>query len=60
LSSDSAQDAGQVADVVLAVLRSESPALRVQTRPWAEAFVGAKLTDPDGSTVLGETGGWVR
>jgi hypothetical protein len=49
-----------VADVVLAVLRSESPALRVQTRPWAEAFVGAKLTDPDGSTVLGETGGWVR
>jgi len=59
-SSSSAQTAQQVAEVVLEVLGSGSPALRVQTSPWAEAFVGAKLADLDGSAVLGETAGWVR
>jgi NAD(P)-dependent dehydrogenase (short-subunit alcohol dehydrogenase family) len=59
-SSTSAQSPEQVADVVTAVLHAEAPKLRVQTSPWADAFVGTKLTDLDGSVVVGETGGWVR
>ena len=57
--SDAAQSADQVAEVILGVLRSEHPALRVQTGPWAEAFVAAKISDLDGSAVLGETRSWV-
>ena len=57
--SDTAQTAEQVASVILGVLQAEQPALRVQTGPWVEAFVGMKLSDLDGSTVLGETSTWV-
>jgi len=57
--SDAAQTADQVAEVILGVLRAEYPALRVQTGPWAEAFVAAKIGDLDGSAVLGETSTWV-
>jgi NAD(P)-dependent dehydrogenase (short-subunit alcohol dehydrogenase family) len=57
--SETAQTADQVAKVILGVLQAEHPALRVQTGPWVEAFVGMKLSDLDGSVVLGETGTWV-
>jgi NAD(P)-dependent dehydrogenase (short-subunit alcohol dehydrogenase family) len=57
--SDTAQTAEDVAAVILGVLGAERPALRVQTGPWVEEFVGMKLADLDGSTVLGETSTWV-
>ncbi len=56
---DTAQTADEVAAVILHVLGSEHPALRVQTGPLVEEFVGMKLSDLDGSTVLAETGSWV-
>ena len=59
-SSDAAQTGDQVAEVVLAALTDESPALRVQTSPWAAEFVATKLADLDGRRVLTETGGWLR
>ena len=51
--SDAAQTADQVAEVILGVLQAERPPLRVQTGPWAEAFVATKLRDLDGSAVAG-------
>ncbi len=57
--SDAAQTADQVAEVIMGVLQAESPALRVQTGPWAEAFVATKISDLDGSAVVGETSTWV-
>ncbi len=56
---DTAQTADEVAAVILDVLGSEHPALRVQTGPLVEEFVAMKLSDLDGSTVLTETGTWV-
>ena len=58
-SSDSAQTSDEAAAVVLSVLQAESPALRTQTSPWAEAFVGNKLSDLDGSSILSMTSSWV-
>jgi hypothetical protein len=58
-SSDSAQTSDEAAAVVLSVLQAESPALRTQTPPWAEAFVGNKLSDLDGSSILSMTSSWV-
>ena len=58
-SSDAAQTADQVADVIMGVLGAEHPPLRVQTSPWAGAFVASKLSDLDGSAVVGETSTWV-
>jgi NAD(P)-dependent dehydrogenase (short-subunit alcohol dehydrogenase family) len=58
-ASDAAQTAGEVAEVILGVLTAEHPPLRTQTGPWAEAFVASKMTDLDGSAVLGETSTWV-
>jgi NAD(P)-dependent dehydrogenase (short-subunit alcohol dehydrogenase family) len=58
-SSDAAQTADQVAEVIMDVLRAAHPPLRVQTGPWGEAFVGSKISDLDGSAVLGETSTWV-
>jgi NAD(P)-dependent dehydrogenase (short-subunit alcohol dehydrogenase family) len=58
-SSDSAQTSDEAAEVVLAVLQSETPALRTQTSPWAETFVGNKLRDLDGSSILSMTSSWV-
>jgi NAD(P)-dependent dehydrogenase (short-subunit alcohol dehydrogenase family) len=59
-SSEAVQAGGDVARVVLGVLRADAPPLRVQTSPWAEAFVGSKVRDLDGAAVIGETGTWVR
>ena len=58
-SGEGAQTAEQVAGVIMGVLRAEHPPLRVQTGPWAAAFVGAKLSDLDGSAVFEQTSTWV-
>jgi len=59
-SGEGAQTAKEVAGVILGVLSAGHPPLRIQTGPWAEAFVASKLADLDGSAVIGRTGTWVR
>jgi NAD(P)-dependent dehydrogenase (short-subunit alcohol dehydrogenase family) len=59
-SSDAAQTSQEAAEVVVGVLRSESPPLRTQTSSWAENFVATKLSDLDGAKVVGETSSWVH
>ncbi|WP_354637632.1 SDR family oxidoreductase [Kitasatospora camelliae] len=54
-----AQSQEEVAGTVLEALTGDRPAFRLQTSDWARGFTGAKLTDLDGSAVLGMTGGWV-
>ena len=39
---------------------TDSPALRHQTSPWAKTFAGYKLSDHDGSAVVGMTSDWVK
>ncbi|MEU4040208.1 SDR family NAD(P)-dependent oxidoreductase [Streptomyces collinus] len=56
---DGAQSAEGAAESVLEALTARRPAFRLQTSEWARGFVGTKLSDPDGSAVLGLTGGWV-
>ena len=59
-SSEAVQTGADIARVVLGVLEADAPPLRVQTSPWAEAFVGSKVRDLDGAAVVGETSTWVR
>ncbi|MER6839075.1 SDR family oxidoreductase [Streptomyces platensis] len=54
-----AQTPAEAAGTVLEALTADRPAFRLQTSDWAREFTGAKLTDLDGSAVLGLTGGWV-
>ncbi|MFF0065056.1 SDR family oxidoreductase [Streptomyces sp. NPDC005279] len=54
-----AQSPAEAADSVLEALTADRPAFRIQTSDWARGFTGIKLTDLDGSAVLGLTGGWV-
>ncbi|MFI5525548.1 SDR family oxidoreductase [Streptomyces platensis] len=54
-----AQTPAEAAGAVLEALTAEQPPFRLQTSDWAREFTGTKLTDPDGSAVLGLTGGWV-
>ncbi|MFC9282089.1 SDR family NAD(P)-dependent oxidoreductase [Streptomyces collinus] len=56
---DGAQTAEGAAESVLEALTAQRPAFRLQTSEWARGFVGTKLSDVDGSAVLGLTGGWV-
>ncbi|MEU7424852.1 SDR family oxidoreductase [Streptomyces sp. NPDC040750] len=56
---DGAQSAEGAAESVLEALTAAEPAFRLQTSDWARDFVGTKLTDLDGSAVLGMTNGWV-
>ncbi|MFI9045973.1 SDR family NAD(P)-dependent oxidoreductase [Streptomyces sp. NPDC053427] len=55
----SAQTPHEAAMAVLEALTADRPAFRIQTSDWARGFTGTKLTDLDGSAVLGLTGGWV-
>ncbi len=55
----SAQTPAEASEAVLEALTAERPAFRLQTSDWAREFTGTKLTDLDGSAVLGLTGGWV-
>ena len=59
-SPESAQTADQVADVVLTAMVTDSPAFRHQTSEFARGFCGYKLSDHDGSAVVGMTSDWVR
>lgn len=54
-----AQQAAEVAAVVLAAATDEPPRLRYQTSNAGTAFVAAKLADVDGSRVLAETTSWI-
>ncbi|WP_433859224.1 SDR family oxidoreductase [Streptomyces kronopolitis] len=54
-----AQTPAEAAGAVLEALTADRPAFRLQTSDWARGFTGTKLTDLDGSAVLGLTAGWV-
>ncbi|MFF3457601.1 SDR family oxidoreductase [Streptomyces sp. NPDC002730] len=54
-----AQTPAEAAESVLQALTADRPAFRIQTSDWARSFTGTKLSDLDGSAVLGLTGGWV-
>jgi hypothetical protein len=55
-----AQTPDAVAAVIVDLLLSEHPPARLQTSDTARQFVGAKLSDLDGSAVQSLTAGWVR
>ncbi|MFF7751648.1 SDR family oxidoreductase [Streptomyces sp. NPDC007971] len=56
---DGAQTAEGAAEAVIEALTADEPAFRLQTSDWARGFVGTKITDLDGSAVVGITKGWV-
>jgi NAD(P)-dependent dehydrogenase (short-subunit alcohol dehydrogenase family) len=56
----SAQTADDVAEVVLNAMVTDSAAFRHQTSPWARKFCGYKISDHDGSAVVGMTADWVK
>lgn len=55
-----AQTADEAARPIIDALTADRPAFRVQTSDWAREFVGAKLSDLDGSAVGNLTGDWLR
>jgi NAD(P)-dependent dehydrogenase (short-subunit alcohol dehydrogenase family) len=55
-----AQTGDDVADVVLTAMVTDSPAFRHQTSHWSRTFTGYKLSDHDGSAVVGMTTDWLR
>ena len=57
---DAAQTGDEVAEVVLTAMVTDSPAFRHQTSHWARTFTGYKLSDHDGSAVVGMTTDWLR
>ena len=57
---DAAQNGDDVAEVVLTSMVTDSPAFRHQTSHWARTFTGYKLSDHDGSAVVGMTTDWLR
>jgi NAD(P)-dependent dehydrogenase (short-subunit alcohol dehydrogenase family) len=57
---DAAQTSDDVAATVLSAMVTDSPAFRHQTSQWATNFAGFKLSDHDGSAVVGMTSGWVK
>jgi hypothetical protein len=59
-SFGNAQTPAQAAAPIIEALSAEQPAFRVQTSDWAREFVGTKLADLDGSSVVGLTSDWVR
>lgn len=59
-SFGNAQTPAQAATPIIEALSAEQPAFRVQTSDWAREFVGTKLADLDGSSVVGLTSDWVR
>ena len=57
---ESAQTAEQVADVVLTAMVTDSASFRHQTSHWAKEFCSYKISDHDGSAVVGMTSDWVK
>ncbi len=56
----SAQTGDDVAETVLGAMVTDSPAFRHQTSPWARTFAGYKLSDHNGSAVVGMTSDWLK
>jgi len=56
---EAVQVADDVATVLLAATVSDSPAFRYQTSAWSRSFSGHKLSDLDGSAVVGMMSDWV-
>ncbi|QKV93103.1 SDR family oxidoreductase [Streptomyces sp. NA02950] len=54
-----AQTPAEAAHTVLEALTADRPAFRIQTSDWARDFTATKLTDHDGSAVIGLTGTWI-
>ncbi|KOV66368.1 SDR family NAD(P)-dependent oxidoreductase [Streptomyces sp. MMG1121] len=54
-----AQSPAEAAAPIIEALTADRPPFRVQTSEWARDFVGAKLSDLDGSAVQALTGDWV-
>jgi len=57
---EAAQTGDDVARVILTAMVSDSPAFRHQTSHWSRTFCGYKLSDHDGSAVVGMTTDWLR
>jgi NAD(P)-dependent dehydrogenase (short-subunit alcohol dehydrogenase family) len=57
---EAAQTGDDVAESVLAAMVTDSAAFRHQTSHWARTFTGYKLSDHDGSAVVGMTSDWVK
>ena len=55
-----AQTGDEVAEAILTTMVSDSPAFRHQTSDWSRTFCGTKLSDHDGSAVVGMTTDWLR
>ncbi|MFE2129971.1 SDR family oxidoreductase [Streptomyces amritsarensis] len=58
-TQDAAQTPAGAAEAVMRALTADRPAFRIQTSQWARDFTATKLTDQDGSAVIGMTGTWV-
>jgi NAD(P)-dependent dehydrogenase (short-subunit alcohol dehydrogenase family) len=56
----SAQTADEVAAVVLTAMVTDSASFRHQTSHWAKEFCSYKISDHDGSAVVGMTADWVK
>ena len=51
--AQSYQTGTEVAEVLLKVIKTENPPLRIRTSQWAEQFCGLKTqADPDGTKLL--------
>lgn len=53
------QTGADVAETILAAMVTDSAAFRHQTSDWARTFTGTKLSDHNGSAVVGMTTGWL-
>jgi len=59
-NSEAVQTGDDIAEVVLTAMVTDSPAFRHQTSHWSRTFTGYKLSDHDGSAVVGMTTDWLR
>lgn len=59
-SPESVQQPVGVAPVIVQAATEENPRFRYQTSPNAQAFVGLKLNDLDGSKVISMTSKWIK
>jgi len=57
---EASQTGDDIAEVVLTAMVTDSPAFRHQTSHWSRTFTGFKLSDHDGSAVVGMTSDWLR
>ena len=53
------QTPAAVAEVIVQIAIEENPRFRYQTSPGSQAFVSQKLSDMDGSKIMGMTSTWI-